>query len=40
MKAHIVIAVQGVDDAGNNVLAGMLLHQIKPPVPVDAAGYF
>ena len=39
MKAGVVIAIAAVNNAGNDVLAGMLLHQVKPPVPIDAAFY-
>ena len=38
VEAHIVAAVAGADDAADDVLAGMLLHMVKPPGPVDDAG--
>ena len=37
MEAHVVIAVGRVDEAGENVLAAVLLHETEPPRPVDAA---
>lgn len=37
MEAYVVKAVPAVDEAGEQVLAGVLLHEVKPPGPVDAA---
>ena len=37
VEAHVVIAKAGVDQAADNVLAAVLLHQVEPPVPVDLA---
>lgn len=35
MKSHIVPAEKPVDQAGYDVLPGMILHMRKPPLPVD-----
>ena len=37
VKARVVIAVAAVDDAGDNVFAGVLLHQVKTAVIIDLA---
>ena len=37
MVALIMVAVAAVDQAGEHMLAGMLLHQVEPPVKVDDA---
>ena len=37
VKAHVVVAVLAVNEAGEDMLAGVLLHQVKPPTPIDAA---
>ena len=36
MEAHIVPAEEPVDNTGDDMLSGMLLHQVKPTFPVDA----
>ena len=38
MEAHILRPEHLVQNAGKDMLAGVLLHFVKPPVPVDAAG--
>ena len=38
MEAHILGPEHLVQDAGKDVLTGVLLHFIEPPFPVDAAG--
>jgi hypothetical protein len=38
MKAHIRALKGPADHAADNVLPGMLLHMVKPPVPVNASG--
>ena len=38
MEAHILGPEHLVQDAGKDVLTGVLLHFVKPPFPVDAAG--
>ena len=35
MKSHIIAAVFLMNHAADNMLPGMLLHQVKPPLPVD-----
>ena len=40
MKAGVVVAEFLVEKAGNDVFAGVLLHQVKPPLPIDGAGHF
>ena len=40
MKAHIVIAEFSVDQAADNMFAGMVLHQVKPPLPADTSSDF
>ena len=37
VKAHVVVAEAPVDNAGENMLAGVQLHQAQTPFPVDAA---
>ena len=37
VKSHVVIAEAPVDAAGDDVLPGMALHIVKPPVPVDGS---
>jgi len=37
VEAHIVIAVAAVDKTADEMLAGMLLHEIKTALPVDHA---
>ena len=37
MEAHVVVAETAVDNAGENVLAGMKLHETEPAHPVDSA---
>ena len=39
MKSHVVKPVPAVDQAGEHVLPGMLLHQVEPPGPIDLAGH-
>ena len=34
MEAHVVIAVGTVDQAGDDMLPGVLLHQVEAPRPV------
>ena len=38
MEAHVLGPEHLVQDAGEDVLAGVLLHFVKTPFPVDAAG--
>ena len=38
MEAHVLGPEHLVQDAGKDVLTGVLLHFVKPPFPVDAAG--
>ena len=38
MEAHVLRPEHLVQDAGKDMLAGVLLHFVKAPVPVDAAG--
>ena len=38
MEAHVLCPEHLVQNAGKDMLAGVLLHLIEPPVPVDAAG--
>ena len=35
MKAHVVIAEAAVDDPRDHMLPGVLLHPVKPGLPVD-----
>lgn len=37
MEAHVVVAETAVDNAGENVLAGMQLHEFEPARIVDPA---
>ena len=39
VEAHIVVAESCVHPAGKHVLAGVLLHEIKAPRPVDLSGH-
>ena len=38
VEAHVLGPEHLVQDAGKDVLTGVLLHFVKPPFPVDAAG--
>jgi len=38
-KPHVLCPEHLVQDAGKDMLAGVLLHLIETPVPVDAAGH-
>ena len=38
METHVLCPEHLVQNAGEDMLAGVLLHLIEPPVPVDAAG--
>ena len=40
MKTHIVVAIAPVDDAGDDVLAGVLLHQVEAPLIINGAADF
>ena len=40
METHVIVAEAGVDEAGDNMLAGMLLHPGKAFLPVKDAFYF
>ena len=37
MEAHVVVAETPMDDAGENVLAGVQLHEAEPAFPVDSS---
>ena len=37
MEAHVVIAIGRVDQAADQMLAGVLLHEVEAPVPVEDA---
>ena len=37
MEAHVVVAETAVDNAGENVLAGVQLHEAEPALPVDSS---
>ena len=39
METHVLCPEHLVQNAGKDMLAGVLLHLIEPPVPVDAAGH-
>ena len=39
VEAHIVTVVISAEDTGENVLAGMLLHMVETPFPVNDTGY-
>ena len=39
MKSHIVVSVMLVHQPGNDMFAGMLLHEIKALCPIYMAGY-
>ena len=38
MEPHVLSPEHGVQDAGEDMLAGVLLHLIEPPFPVDGFG--
>ena len=38
VEAYVVAVVIPAQDSGENVLSGMLLHMVEPPVPVKDAG--
>lgn len=38
MEAHVLRPEHLVQDAGEDVLAGVLLHLVEAPLPVDGAG--
>ena len=38
VEAHVVAAVIRTEDAGDDVLSGVLLHVVEPPGPVDVPG--
>ena len=38
VEAHVFAAPEVVGQPGDDVLPGVLLHQVKPPVPVDYPG--
>ena len=40
VKAHIMIAKLLIDLSHDQMLAGVLLHVVKTPLPVDGAGHF
>ena len=40
MEAHVLGPEHAVQDAGEDVLAGVLLHLIEPPRPVDGLSGF
>ena len=39
VEADVVTAIFGVGQAGDDMLAGVLLHQVEPTLPVNGAGH-
>ena len=40
MKAHVIVPIRLMDQSAHHVLAGMLLHQVESPLPVDLSFHF